>query len=76
MTLDELKPGQMGMIREIRAGGPIRRRLLELGITPGSSITLQRRAPLGDPLIVCLRDCTLAVRKSDASRILLRDTRL
>jgi len=71
-SLALLSPGQTGVITQI--GGPrsLRVRLMELGLLPGTSIEVVRRAPLGDPLHVIVRGCHLSIRCADASRILIR----
>lgn len=69
VTLDQLDRGQMG--RVIRVGGrpAIRRRLLELGVVRGEAITLQRAAPLGDPLEFVVKSYHLSLRRREAAAI-------
>ena len=50
MTLDELQPGSTARIRSVQGEGTFRRRLLELGLVPGTAIERTGQAPLGDPL--------------------------
>lgn len=69
MTLDKLPDGASGVISGIRGQGARRLRLLELGLTPGTRVTVVRRAPLGDPLQLLLRGCALALRSTDAAAI-------
>ena len=66
MTLNELKPGTCGRICACRG---ISDRLCELGLLPGAFVEVVRIAPLGDPIAVKLKDCQIAIRRSDASRI-------
>ncbi len=67
--LDELGRGQAGRI--LRVGGPpaARRRLLELGVVRGETITLQRAAPLGDPLEFVVKGYHLSLRRREAATI-------
>lgn len=72
MTLKELKPGQSGVVESIKGGGNIRRRVLEMGVTPGTKIDVIKVAPLGDPIEVCLRGYDLSLRKEEAEAIILK----
>ena len=69
MTLDKLPDGDTGVISGVGGQGERRLRLLELGLTPGTRVTAVRRAPLGDPMQLILRGCSLALRSADAARI-------
>ena len=69
MTLSELKPGQSGTIISIGGEQNLRSRLLDMGLTPRTVVTLKKTAPMGDPIEVCLRGYCLTLRKSDASHI-------
>ena len=66
MTLNELKPGVCG---RICACNGISERLCEIGILPGTLVEVIRVAPLGDPIAVKVRDCQIAIRRSEATRI-------
>ena len=68
--LSELKDGTTGVVCEIRLDGRTRRRLIEMGITPGAAMRVKRRAPLGDPLEVSLRGYGVALRAGGAWKIL------
>jgi len=70
-SLNHLKDGESGTILAVRVEGPAKRRLIEMGITPGAEVRMRRRAPLGDPMEISLRGYRLSLRKSDARRILL-----
>ena len=66
-TLDALKPGQSAAAAAVHGqDAALRRRLLDLGITKGTKLTLVRTAPLGDPLEFSLRGYALTIRRSDA----------
>lgn len=64
--LDEFKVGERGVIRIVGGDGRIRRRLFDMGVTPGADVLLKKRAPLGDPLEVTIRGYELTLRKSEA----------
>ena len=69
VTLDQLGRGQSGRILRVGGRPSARRRLLELGVVRGEKITLQRTAPLGDPLEFVVKDYHLSLRKRDAATI-------
>ena len=48
--LDSLKPGESGVVLRVGGAGALRRRLLDMGITPGTTIMVRKVAPLGDPI--------------------------
>jgi Fe2+ transport system protein FeoA len=68
-TLDRLAPGQSAVIVAIDGTPAIARRLMELGLAPGTSVELVRRAPLGDPLELRVRRVHLSIRGSEAAHI-------
>lgn len=67
--LSALRPGDRATIGHLEGGGPIRRRLLELGLTPGTEVTLVRLAPLRDPMEIRVRGYQLCVRRSEADAV-------
>ena len=67
--LDRLAPGEAGRIARIDAEPGITRRLMELGLVPGTDVRMVRTAPLGDPLEVTVRGLHLSLRRSEAARI-------
>lgn len=69
--LNEFAIGESGVIKKITATGKIKRRLFDMGVTPGASITLKKRAPLGDPLEVTLRGYELTLRIDEAKEVLM-----
>lgn len=71
MTLFDLKTGDKARIVRIRGGGAkgIRQRLLDMGVTRGTEIRVERHAPLGDPVEVTLKGYYLALRMSEAKDI-------
>lgn len=64
--LSEFKAGEHGVIKTVAGEGMIRRRLFDMGVTPGAEIYLRKRAPLGDPLEVTIRGYELTLRKTEA----------
>ncbi len=68
-TLRELRPGQKGTVVSLGEKGPARRRLMDMGITPGVEIEVVKVAPLGDPIEVNLRGYELSLRKDEANQI-------
>lgn len=73
MTLDNIKPGQGGIITEIGGQGMLRRRLLDMGLTPNTSVHVRKVAPMGDPIELSLRSYVLTIRKEEASKIKLKE---
>jgi ferrous iron transport protein A len=71
MTLNELKPGQGGKVISIGEKGPMRRRLMEMGVTPGIDIKIIKVAPLGDPMEVNIRGYELSLRREEATQIIV-----
>lgn len=72
MTLKDLKPGQSGVIESIGQKGPIRRRLMDMGVTPGVKVEVIKVAPLGDPIEIKIRGYELSLRKDEAQNIVLK----
>lgn len=69
MTLDKLKPGKKGYIVSVGGEGALRRRLLDLGLTPKTIVLVRKVAPLGDPIEIFLRGYELTLRREEAGRI-------
>ena len=67
--LSELKIGEKGTVTAVKGEGAIRRRLFDMGITPGAEVYLRKKAPLGDPIEVTVRSYELSLRKSEAACI-------
>ena len=62
--LSEFSIGETGVIRLVGGDGKIRRRLFDMGVTPGAEVYLRKRAPLGDPIEITLRGYELTLRKA------------
>ncbi|MFA5448965.1 MAG: FeoA family protein [Clostridia bacterium] len=69
--LSDFKPGERGTVKRLSAEGRIKRRLFDMGITPGAVITMRKTAPLGDPIEVNIRGYELSIRKEEASTVLM-----
>ncbi|MBC3803844.1 ferrous iron transport protein A [Acetobacterium fimetarium] len=70
-TLKDLKPGQKACVGSIAVEGLMRRKLMDMGVTPGVEIEVNKTAPFGDPIEVRLRGYALSLRKKDAENILM-----
>jgi ferrous iron transport protein A len=69
LTLKETKPGETVRIVKIGGGGPVKRRIMEMGITKGVEVYVRKVAPLGDPVEITVRGYELSLRKADAELI-------
>ena len=69
--LDEFQIGETGLIKKVEDEGRLRRRLFDMGVTPGATVYLRKKAPLGDPLEVTIRGYELTLRKTEASLVYL-----
>ena len=73
MTLKDVKVGRSGRILSVGGERALRRRLLDMGLTPGTLVTVKKTAPLGDPLELLLRGYVLTLRRDDAGSIAVED---
>lgn len=69
MTIDDLKIGQSGTINQVGGEGPLRLRFLDMGLIPGTRVTLRKVAPMGDPIEIHIRGYELTLRVDDARQI-------
>ena len=69
MTLNELKIGDSGFITAVGGEGALRCRLLDMGLTPRTVVTLRKVAPMGDPIEIHVRGYELTLRVEDARQI-------
>lgn len=76
LSLDLVEIGTVGTIEKVNGEGRLRRRLFDMGLTPGAELFLRKRAPLGDPLEITLRGYELTLRKSEAADVLIKVTDL
>lgn len=69
MDMSMLKPGERGMITKVGAIGPLKRRLMDMGVLVGEEVKVEKIAPLGDPIEVTIKDYKLSLRKKEAEGI-------
>jgi len=69
VKLNELKVGERGVIKLVDGERRYRRRLLDMGVTPGTLVILRKMAPLGDPIEITIRGYELTLRKDEAKLI-------
>ena len=69
MTLDQLEIGKDAIIEKVGGTGGLRRHFLDMGLTPGTEVTLMKKAPMGDPIELQLRGYELTLRLADAAQI-------
>lgn len=67
--LNQLLPGETGIVTKVTGSGAVRRRLVDMGIISGTMIQVQKLAPLGDPMEVKLKNFNLSLRKTEAALI-------
>ena len=69
MTLDEIKVGARCTIKLVNGEGRVRRRLFDMGVTPGIDVYVRKKAPLGDPIEITIRGYELTLRQDEAKLI-------
>lgn len=65
--LSDFNAGDRGIITAVRGEGKIRRRLFDMGVTPGAELIMRKMAPLGDPIEITIRGYELTLRKAEAA---------
>ena len=70
-TLKDVKCGQTVRVKKIQGEGPVRRRIMDMGITKGSEIYVRKVAPFGDPVEINIRGYELTLRKFDAEMVIV-----
>ena len=70
-TLDQVSQGESGKVLKVEGAGIIRRRLFDMGITPGANFYFRKKAPLGDPIEITIRGYELSLRKVEAAQVLV-----
>ena len=68
-SLKDVKPGESVRVLKIGGEGPVKRRIMEMGVTKNAEISVRKIAPLGDPIEVTVRGYELSLRKADAELI-------
>ena len=69
MTLDQIKGGANCTIKLVNGEGRVRRRLFDMGVTPGIGVYVRKKAPLGDPIEITIRGYELTLRLDEAKLI-------
>lgn len=67
--LDELVPGEGGTVVSLKSDDKIKRRLLDMGLTPGAKVIMRKTAPMGDPIEINVRGYQLTLRKNEAKGV-------
>lgn len=75
-TIDDLTIGESGMISQVGGEGALRLRFLDMGLIPGTTVTLRKIAPMRDPIQIQVRGYELTIRREDARKIDLREERV
>ena len=75
-TIDDLTIGESGVISQVGGEGALRLRFLDMGLIPGTTVILQKIAPMGDPIQIQVRGYELTIRREDARKIDLREPRV
>ena len=68
-TLNELKIGETARVVRLHGEGAVKRRIMDMGLTKGTEVTVRKVAPLGDPIELNVRGYELSIRKSEAATI-------
>ncbi|MBS6366077.1 MAG: ferrous iron transport protein A [Clostridiales bacterium] len=68
-TLKDVKVGETAVVKRLHGEGPVKRRIMDMGITKGVQLQVRKVAPLGDPMELNVRNYELSVRKADAEMI-------
>lgn len=71
MMLKDVPCGQSVTVKKIEGEGPVRRRIMDMGLTKGVEVYVRKVAPLGDPIELSIRGYELSIRKADAQNILV-----
>lgn len=69
MTLDKVEIGSTATVARINGEGPVKRRIMDMGLTKGVAVTVRKIAPLGDPIELTVRGYELSIRKDEAAKI-------
>ena len=72
-TLRDIPVGGTAVVSKLLGTGPVKRRILDMGLTRGTSVTVRKVAPLGDPIELTVRGYELSIRKADAALIEVED---
>ena len=73
MTLKDVKIGDTAKVVKLNGEGPVKRRIMDMGLTKGVEVYVRKVAPLGDPIEVTVRGYELSIRKADAEMVLVEE---
>ncbi len=68
-TLNELKVGETSKVVRLNGEGAVKRRIMDMGLTKGTQVTVRKVAPLGDPIELTVRGYELSIRKDEAAKV-------
>ena len=68
-TLKDLKVGETAVVKRLHGEGPVKRRIMDMGLTKGVAVHLRKVAPLGDPMELTVRNYELSIRTADAEMV-------
>ena len=68
-TVNDMQIGEKGVVLSLGCSGALRRRIIDMGITPGAIVIMRKAAPMGDPLEINVRGYELSIRRSEAREI-------
>lgn len=70
-TLKDVKVGETVTVIKLNGTGPLKRRIMDMGITKGTTLYIRKVSPLGDPIEITVRGYELSIRKADAENIII-----
>lgn len=70
-ALNEMKTGEQGKIKKVGGSGQVHRRILDMGVIPPAEVTVERIAPMGDPIWIRIRGYQLSLRREEAVNIMV-----
>ncbi len=73
MTLKDVKIGGTAKVIKLNGEGPVKRRIMDMGLTKGVEVYVRKVAPLGDPIEITVRGYELSIRKADAEMVLVEE---
>lgn len=72
-TLRDVKVGEDAVVLRLTGEGPLKRRIMDMGLTKGTAVSVRKVAPLGDPIEITVRGYELSIRKSEAENVLVEE---
>mgnify|MGYP000037628102 CR=1 FL=1 len=73
--LNAFAVGEAGRVRSVSGEGKVRRRLFDMGVTPGADVVMRKKAPLGDPIEITIRGYELTLRRDEAACVTMEVTK-